>query len=238
MPLCPLCRGDWPASEFRDSHIIPEFLYEPLYDESHTLMTVATDEPERAQKRHKGIYQRQFLCAGCETQTAKHEDYVAKRFRSGVTVEPDPDAIRLKDFDYRHLKLFQMGLLWKASASSRPEFRGIRLGPREEVLRAMVAADDPGAWFDFPCVLVRNDTLIERFGRELIVPGSMARDHDGQRVVQSYLGGLVWWFFVSGHAARSQRSAYFLREIGTLSIIQSKDPPWDWVTRLGQVRRP
>ncbi len=231
MPVCPLCREERAPGEFRDSHIIPEFLYQDLYDEQHSLMVLAIDGPKRPQRRHQGTYEEHFLCAVCESRIAAHEDYVAKRLNSRVSAVKAPDAVRFTGFNYTHMKLFQMSILWRASASSRPEFRGVVLGPREERLRQMVASDDPGTSADFPCVLVTNRSLSERFGRQLIVPGTMARDHDGQRVVQFYVGGLLWWFFVSKVAAQSPRAPYFLREDGVLSIIRSDDVPWKFFSR-------
>ncbi|TAM45644.1 MAG: hypothetical protein EPN53_14620 [Acidobacteria bacterium] len=229
MPICPLCREEKTPTEFRDSHIIPEFLYEELYDKQHSLMAVATAMPALPQRRHKGIYQKDFLCADCEGQLGKHEDYLAKRLKSKVSVVPSPDATRFSGFDYRQMKLFQMSVLWRTSASTRAEFGGVVLGPRQETLRAMVANDDPGTWSDFPCVLVANPSMQARFGRQLIVTGAMARDHDAQRVAVFYFGGFFWWFFVSSRAARSERAPFFLREDGILSIIRSDDPPWPWL---------
>jgi hypothetical protein len=226
MALCPLCRLERRESDLCDSHIIPEFLYEDLYDEGHSLVSVATARPELPQRRHKGIYQKRFLCTDCERQISRHEDYVAKAFKSKVQVVDTPDAIRFPGFDYRHMKLFQMSVLWKASASTRDEFKGVALGPRQESLRAMVAADDPGAWSDFPCVAVINPSMQEKFGKTLIVPGTMGRDYDGQKVAVFYFGSLVWWFFVSSHAARCRRATYFLQEDGVFSIIRSDDLPW------------
>jgi len=229
MPLCALCRLERSETDLRNSHIIPEFLYEELYDAGHSLVALTTAQPNLPQRRHKGIYQERFLCADCEGQIGRHEDYVAKAFKSKVSVVPTPDAIRFTGFDYRHMKLFQMSILWRASASTRDEFHGVALGPRQETLRVMVAADDAGAPSDFPCVVVTNPSMREKFGQELIVTGAMGRDHDGQRVAVFFFGSLFWWFFVSSRASRSHRAPYFLQEDGIFSIIRSDDLPWPWL---------
>lgn len=69
---CKLCLED---HDLRRSHIIPEFLFRPLYDEKHRALTF---RPDVTGKRviQKGIRER-LLCAKCESHLGKLESYFA-----------------------------------------------------------------------------------------------------------------------------------------------------------------
>ncbi len=73
----------------RASHIIPEFIYSPIYDDKHRMVLLETDE-RYASFQQKGIREH-LLCQDCETKVSKWETYArgvlstACRWMSGST---------------------------------------------------------------------------------------------------------------------------------------------------------
>jgi len=77
--ICKLCLHE---KELRHSHILPEFMYQNLYDQApkrfYTL-TVNLDKAEESKKKieQKGIRE-YLLCGDCEVQLSKFENYAAE----------------------------------------------------------------------------------------------------------------------------------------------------------------
>jgi hypothetical protein len=51
----------------------------------------------------------------------------------------------INGLDYAMFKLFHLSVLWRAGVSTREEFRNVKLGSHEDVIRQMLLRDDPGA---------------------------------------------------------------------------------------------
>lgn len=68
---CHLCQKD---SDLKNSHIIPEFVYNLLYDKKHRFHVLTTaDNPPRPQEQ-KGIREH-LLCVDCENQLSVYEKH-------------------------------------------------------------------------------------------------------------------------------------------------------------------
>ena len=59
------CRLCGKAKELCDSHVISEYFYKPLYDESHEYLVLSTDPKQKRIFEKKGIRER-LLCVQCE----------------------------------------------------------------------------------------------------------------------------------------------------------------------------
>ena len=70
MAKCFLCQKD--GKVLIDSHIFPEFLYNPLYDENHQYFVVSSDSSKKIKRPRKGIYEKLF-CRDCEDILEKYE---------------------------------------------------------------------------------------------------------------------------------------------------------------------
>lgn len=70
--VCRLCKK---PAQLCHSHILPEFLYRPLYDDKHRF-SVLTKNVEGYQYLQRGLTER-MLCAKCERQLSAHERYAA-----------------------------------------------------------------------------------------------------------------------------------------------------------------
>ncbi|MGH7655204.1 MAG: hypothetical protein ACREN6_11130 [Gemmatimonadaceae bacterium] len=133
--LCRLC-GE-PAI-LRDSHIVPEFVYRPSYDATHTAVVLDLQADEKA-KLQKGFRER-MLCDACEGLFSKWEGYFARIwFDRTKGIRPRliaaDELITVGGIDYAQFKLFHMSIVWRLGVSTRREFDTVRLGTREKALR-------------------------------------------------------------------------------------------------------
>jgi hypothetical protein len=70
-PMTDICRLCGKPSPLQRSHIIPEFLYRPLYDEKHRISVVKVGS-DRIGYLQKGFTEA-LLCFGCEQKLALYE---------------------------------------------------------------------------------------------------------------------------------------------------------------------
>lgn len=203
------------------SHIIPEFLYEPLYDEKHryNVLSIRPGEPNRIEQ--KGARER-LLCLTCERRLNGYETYaslVIKGGASGISYRREDTIIFLRGIDYAKFKLFQLSILWRAGVSSLPFFERVQLGPHQEYLRKMVLTGDPGRSVEYPSIMWGVTLTPGETPGMLMQPLRKALlGH------QSYLfafSGLVSAFIVSKRPLQPPYDRFVLQEDGSL-IMQVK----------------
>ncbi len=136
---CALCQQEVPLVR---SHIVPEFLYKPHYDEKHrALLFDKRDVPHTMVQ--KGLRER-LLCEGCEARLQVFEDYFARYWfkERPLPAKVVASEVTLRGIDYARFKLFLLSIVWRASVSdTAPE---MSLGPHEEPVRSMLINVDPG----------------------------------------------------------------------------------------------
>jgi hypothetical protein len=77
-----------------------------------------------------------MLCERCEQSFGPWDEYGTSFFRQDPrahcdrTANADPDTVVVNEFDYPTLNLFVLSMLWRASASQRPEFAYVKLAAR------------------------------------------------------------------------------------------------------------
>jgi hypothetical protein len=75
MAICKLCLQD---KELVDSHIFPEFMYKPLYDDEHRFNVLGNKGEGILKRPPKGIYEK-LLCVECDHNIiGKYENYASK----------------------------------------------------------------------------------------------------------------------------------------------------------------
>jgi len=191
MDICKLCLE---KKELKRSHIIPEFVFKPLYDEKHCFHALGVRSLKKLQK---GIREK-LLCGECEGRLSKYEHYMSqvggnpkiKKSRNGrfVTIE---------GLDYKKVRLFGLSILWRASVSSLKLFRELRLGPHEDIIRKMILTDNPGNPSKYPFMLMEIVNEGEVMA-DLIMPPLTGR-YKGYRYYRFVFGGCMWIFVVSSH---------------------------------------
>jgi hypothetical protein len=118
---CRLC-GDLKPLEY--SHVLPEFVYKPLYDDKHEFLSVAANGTAITEEHDKG-YREWLLCRSCEDSFSRWEDHGARVLGNALPqlrVATPGEIVRVAA-DYEKLKLFQLSLLWRATVASEPTFR-------------------------------------------------------------------------------------------------------------------
>lgn len=166
---CRLCLG---GKELCKSHVLPEFLYEKMYEDPHKFMLKRVgDKPKIKQK---GLYER-LLCEDCEQKISRYEDYTSellKNRRNWPSTE-DSRFFTLQDFDYELVKGFFLSILWRSSIAKGPIFEQVNLGVNEEKLRVRLLNSDVGSprqysvlmytLADGPFSLLDDEKFLEEF---------------------------------------------------------------------------
>lgn len=141
---CKLCgqRG-----QLVQSHVIPRAFFD-LGD--NPAPTILSNTPGQYPKRAPaGVYDR-IVCRDCEGSFGDYDNYAANvLIQNLASYEPIYEsgkfaALRMKELDYRLLKLFAISVLWRASVSTQTFFSRVRLGPFEARARELLLARDPG----------------------------------------------------------------------------------------------
>jgi hypothetical protein len=133
-----------------EAHIIPKAFYQREGDMPFSLINIS--KAERPRRSQMGSWDNTILCAPCEDRFSVVDDYAAKTLlkrRSearpvldGAYAAKDevgrPLAFELPWIDGERVALFALFVLWRAGASSRPECKGVKLGPFQEEIREVL----------------------------------------------------------------------------------------------------
>src|SRR5712664_2392199 len=198
MKKCALCQNPKPL---RRSHILPDFLYKPTYDEKHSNIFFDADEERRA-IRHSGLWEELF-CDDCEGVFNRWESYFADVWflRSLRPQKIGRSPFTIAGLDYQRFKLFHLSILWRSGVATYDVFRQIRLGPHQDRMRRLLLANDPGPvdLYPFLGVALRDPTTGGVKDSIISVPG--VTRIDGHTVYRAMFGGVAWYYAVSSHTA-------------------------------------
>ncbi len=206
---CRLCRQPKPL---QDSHIVPEFVYKPLYNAKHQLFGLAGTT--KVKIFQKGVREK-LLCKECEQQFSRYENYAARTlFATGYPFSPKGPFKIFSGLKYEDLKLFFLSLLWRFAETSLPQLSGASLGPHRERLRVLLTTEI------YPCTL----TEVNLKGRVLhhwIIPPKRSRSPEGDIIWNMVIGGYLMSFYVSNHGIPWQVKPMLLNGKGTVGVYLS-----------------
>ncbi|MDA3798402.1 MAG: hypothetical protein PF692_04900 [Kiritimatiellae bacterium] len=211
---CRLCKSD---GKLCYSHIIPEFLFKPIYNEKHQI-TIVDDSKEVYSTIQKGVREH-LLCKKCEGLFEKWEKYFLELWFEELNITVmNEKLLKSENIDYDKFKLFHLSILWRAGISSLPSFSEVKLGVHEEKLRKMLLAQSPGSskhYQMFGYILVWPDNTVLK---ELIDMPSRVKlyDHWGYQFI---FGGAAWHYVVSSHTCEDH-VPYALNEDGTVCMLR------------------
>jgi hypothetical protein len=143
------------------AHIIPEAFFRPLRSGPIVPELHTNTEGAHPKRSPIGIYDKKILCVECDARFAPRDDHaqqvLIRRFSEKLALFSGSEKVGYKilDLDYKLLKLFFLGLLWRASVSTQPFYRRISLGPYENILRTMILANNPGRAEEFAVTLAK-----------------------------------------------------------------------------------
>ncbi len=212
---CALCKQPKPL---RRSHIVPEFMYQEMYDPQHRFLAISSTPSERVRFHQKGLREH-LLCADCEGLFSRFETYAAKVFYGNCVTrsyQPRQDVVEIHGLDYKKLKLFLLSLLWRFGVTTVPQLKGVKLGPHGERLRQMLLAENPGEPALYRCLI----TVVMWDGQHcggLIIPPCLSR-MDGRHIWLITIAGIVFTFFVSTRLPINVSAPAFLQKNGSMSI--------------------
>lgn len=165
MMSCALCTRSKPLQA---SHIIPEFIYNPSYDDLGRMVGYLIGPTDiRTRLEQQGVRE-DLLCSECEQQLNRDYEQPSVSIWSyldgivssppGISEElvrtPKGNSARvLAGVDYKSFNLLLLSILWRSGAASRREFAQVRLEPHQETLRKMVLKGDPGAERAYPMLV-------------------------------------------------------------------------------------
>ena len=212
--VCQLCAR---VAQLCRSHILPEFLYRPLYDEKHRY-SILTKGEQGSRYSQKGLSQK-LLCRSCEQRLSEFESYAAKVITGQFDhcAERKGDRLTISGIDYPRFKLFQLSILWRASVSSIEFFRLVSLGPREAKAKEMLLAGDPGRPDDFGCLVIFAQDRGRDISDTMFNPEPMR--WGGRRMYKFFFAGAVWVYHCDRRRPASHLRKFFLGPDGRLTGI-------------------
>ncbi len=226
---CALCNKD---RDLVESHIMPEFLHRPVYDEKHRGNRFGYGD-SRTELFQKG-YREKLLCADCDNRRMGGLERYFSQYWYHKKSLPDkiPESgVSLADIDYRQFKLFLLSLVWRASVSGSLSYKA-DLGPHEEVIRGMLLSGDPGPASKYPiCVGLIIDPETRKLWDEGLMPPVRLKV-DGLWAYRIFFSGAAWTIVISEHRM-PRNEAFCLTESGELILPAV---PWqDFARRSGLV---
>lgn len=211
MTTCRLCNKN---KTLINSHIFPEFMYEPLYDDEHRFKILSMKDGDIIKEPPKGIYEK-LLCNSCDNDIiGKYENHASKVLfgdgRKEINIETKEYGHLIHGVDYKLFKLFQISLIWRASISMRKEINRIYLGPHSEVMRQMILNENPGEIYEYGVIIYLFPKSSKDMKDLIISPELLTKRIDGNRVYRAIFNGLFWTFFVSSHIKYYGKREFFL----------------------------
>lgn len=227
---CKLCQLE---KKIVKSHILPEFMYQNLYDDdprSFYTLNVDLDDISKSSNKieQKGL--REFLlCNQCEGLISKYENYAAETIyaKNKDNKAYILDASKTEDgqytlydyegFSYKEFKLFLLSILWRILISEKfTEIKG-----EEEILerlRVAILSENPLEYDDFGCLVqvirYNEDQLASKF----ILSPYLTKE-DESLVINQLVDGFMFSFYFNSKNLDEQKKDFFLKENGKMKII-------------------
>lgn len=191
---CKLCNE---TKKLSNSHIIPEFFFEPIYGNKKKKQAIETIiEPFKERPFPIG-WRDPLLCKNCETKISKFENYVKDIWynKKWFPFHSKNDTIVLSDLNYNKFKLFHLSVLWRASISKLEQFRHVKLSHHQDIIKNMLINEVAGDDSIYPFYAVAF-TLNGRVHDRLIL-NPIVRNFKDHQLFVFVFGGCVWHYIVS-----------------------------------------
>ncbi len=217
----------------RQSHIIPEFVYSTVYDDTHRFLGINGLGKFRRALVQKGLRE-PLLCDDCEQFINVTYEKPFKHYwydKNPLPAWLGREGIQLKGIDYAAFKLFHLSILFRAGAAQSVTFHDVQLGPHQETLRTMLLEKHPAGPNEYSimgfAIVDKKNAPIWR----LIIPPFKAR-YEGHNVYQTLFGGCMWIYKVSVHHSTIDKAG--LQPDGFLWLLGER---WETVAAIQAVSR-
>lgn len=203
MEICKLCKKE--STSLENSHIIPDAFWKKVKNSSPGKKNGLYLSLEKSKNQYgQDTHTEELLCWDCEQKLSNNiENYTSKLCLQNpsnikVKIESREKSRRLTGIDYRKLKLFQMSLLWRASISTKPIYKHIKLlANEEERIRQAIYKLEPLKSHEYGCIMsllwINSDPKSTRDTKSII---TMPYTHSiGQSSFFVFIfGGFEWRF--------------------------------------------
>lgn len=227
---CNLCREE---KELRNSHILPEFMYQNLYDakpKRFYTLKVDIDNSGKSSKRieQKGIRE-YLLCGDCEVLLSKYENYAAETIyaknkgnkaeivKSSQTDDLQYFTYEYKGFSYKDFKTFLLSILWRVIISKSFNTPDIELELVEK-LRIAILEQEPLDYDDFGCLLQVIKYKKGQIAGGFILDPFLTKNGNAT-VLNILIDGFMYSFYLNSKELKEDKKDFFLKEDGTMIIL-------------------
>lgn len=226
---CKLCNNK--TQLVKKSHIIPQFMYDGMFDEKGRISQLDLKNPNREVYIQSGIWEKNILCFKCENEfLSQFEGYAKVVLFGGKYSWGDiPNYSHLNKnltvangIDYNKMKLFFLSILWRVHISSRKEFSKVDLGKRGDILRKMLINKDPGKETDYkviPLIYKVNSIPV----KSMIPPKHIPLGEHEYILV--HINTLSIFFKISEEPDLEYFESYGLFEDGSMKVIIGDNEP-------------
>src|ERR1017187_4523881 len=226
---CRLCLRE---ADLCNSHVVPEFFFAQLYDETHRYYAVTNTKGEQIRLLQKGMREK-LLCLNCENQFSGYEHHARSVLYGGTEVacEELGQGFRVHGIEYGLFKLFLMSLLWRLAITSLRFWRVLDLGEHhQERLRAMLLSGNPGEPWQYGCTVI--GLLHEGKPFKDLISSPAWGKVQGHRVYALAVGGFLFSFFVSSHKPDFVEEA-FLQKSGSRLVMRQEFTNIPFLVEMG-----
>lgn len=230
MSICKLCLRD---KGLKHSHIIPEFMYQHVYEKRIKRFKALTVDFANNQKPHlkyeqSGIRE-DLLCGDCELLLSKYEKYAAETFYSNngkynafcTNTKKIGDKIiyEFNGFLYKEFKIFLLSLVWRIIIAKQYNIQNIDEEIKEK-LRTAILNQDPLNYDDFGCsiqILRDNEGHLE----SKLIYGPFLAINNNIKTLIIIIDGFKYIFFLNHIDITKDKIKWFLNVDGSIDIMCS-----------------
>lgn len=222
---CQLCRKNFDSLE--NSHVIPECMYEKVYDEKHRFVPIKADNFNRFEIEQLG-YREKLLCKTCEKKFSKWEGNtkkdlvdITKRESNFLKIIDLNDRFTLvENVDHDYFKKCMLSILWRMSIATSDHFGIYNLGPYEEKIRIILDEDVSLTTFDYP-LMIQEVTIKGTHYPDLVMGINKGRIKN-KYIQQSFIVyGFLIDIVVSQHRIPNDYEALLLSDQGRMALSKS-----------------
>lgn len=224
--LCRLCRQTPPIE---NSHILSRFLWKQSRlahrDDNKGYSFIHKGSPKLNAKVERSGIKEPLLCAACERNRSKLEQYISGVFyhRRNIIRAKSIGHQVIQGLDYEQVKLFTMYNLFMMGVSKHPFYASAQLGEvHTERLRQMLLASDPGEDWRYSSIWFRLNIANEALEGISMAPSPIRWGGSGQIVYRTVMAGICWMTFCSNHPHPWLKEPLFIGPSGSLVLFDAK----------------
>jgi hypothetical protein len=169
-----LCRGCGKNKKLIKAHAIPESFFKGMNAGGKPPQLMSDASGVYPKKSPIGVYDKTILCRECEDKFQTMDDYaqdfLLKKENEHEEIIHKGKVIGYKahGIDTNLLRLFFIGVLWRASISNHDYYKKVNLGPYEQIAKDLVWSPASGDKGQFSFVLAKFSD--KKVGRVMLDP--------------------------------------------------------------------